>query len=166
MSEPDTRIDKLESRYGHLDDQLSKQGASISGINATLAQFGQMLKDISDKVNQPPSTTNWWALISAMVALVIVFAQAVNMMVSPIEARTQALIETMGNFSEARIRQAVDIATLKSESADLSNEVYEANARQLRAELSVIELQKQAAASEVSRRAIGDYLKEHTNKHE
>jgi len=164
MSDVDPRIDKLESRYGHLDDQLSKQGAAISGINATLSQFGQTLKDISDKVHQPASSTNWWALISAMVAVVIVFGQGVTMLVAPIEKQAETLAEAMTSLSEARIQQAIDIARIDSESADAFEEIAEINARNLRTEVDVIDLQKRASAAEVSRKAAGDYLKEHANK--
>lgn len=162
-SNSDHRIDKLESRYGHLDDQLSKQGREISGINATLTQFGQTLSDISEKVNQPPNSTNWWALISAMVALVVVFGQGVNMLVNPLAERQDDVAAVIVKFSELHMDQADSLATLSANERRDRDEITRLDSLLRESGAAIATLQQKSAASEVSRKAIGDYVKEHVN---
>lgn len=160
------RIERLESHYSHLEDRMASQGRELSGITATLAQYGQTLNAINDKVNSPPSSTNWWALISAMAGLVLLCAGGVTMMIDPIRARTDLMMGVVSKNSNDVHNLEVKVGGNTPALEYLISRIGSHEERRHLLEEKVSNLESEASAASVSRTAIGEYLKEHTNKKE
>jgi hypothetical protein len=87
-----TRFTNLEGRVVHLDTTVGKLMQNQASMDAKLETVISGMDKIATRVNQPHNT-NWWGLISAIIAVVVVIAGGIQMKVTPIELAQLQILE-------------------------------------------------------------------------
>lgn len=87
-----TRFTNLEGRVVHLDTTVGKLMQNQASMDAKLETVITGMDKIATRVNQPHNT-NWWGLISAIIAVVVVIAGGIQMKVTPLELTQLQLLE-------------------------------------------------------------------------
>ena len=103
---PDIReIEALSRRVQHIDSSNAELSARMSGIESSVNSLVTAVDKIMDKVSAPPQTTNWQAIIGAMMLVFTLAASYSNLSVGPIRdalaLHTADLKELMGIVSAA-----------------------------------------------------------------
>jgi len=155
-----TRVSTLEGRWKqtdarleHLDGRVSSLAVDMASIKADVHTIVKGLDTLSSRASQP---TNWIGLGSLIITLIVVGAQYVDLRLAPISAGVEQ--------NRVGIHEVRDVI---SERGELLSEyiarvdTLEGERAGIRATESRVDaLESQAAAAVVSRRAIGDYLQE------
>ena len=153
------RLATIEKRQNHLDEQVGILSQDMATVKASIPGIVDTLSKISDKVNAPPVSTNWFGLVGAFVSVVIVMGGGVNLVIAPILKNLDRQNDFLANLNEKYYvtvqltsAQGVRIERLRSD-IDHVDEQY----RRWQERVDVLE--SKAAAAEISRRAVGDYAK-------
>lgn len=84
-SVPDIReIEALSRRVQHIDSSNAELSARMSGIESSVNSLVTAVDKIMDKVSAPPQTTNWQAIIGAMMLVFTLAASYSNLSIGPI----------------------------------------------------------------------------------
>ena len=82
---PDIReIEALSRRVQHIDSSNAELSARMSGIESSVNSLVTAVDKIMDKVSAPPQTTNWQAIIGAMMLVFTLAASYSNLSVGPL----------------------------------------------------------------------------------
>jgi preprotein translocase subunit Sss1 len=150
--ETDERFQRL---IDHTEESRAKQiraDARLDSIGSSLEMVAENLKELAKVVHKEPSKAPYFQIIGA-VGLVI--GMAGTLIVGYVQR------EVAHNASEAEITLEWSRATadgLEGTLSHMDERVHWIGER-------IVALEKRSAASEVSRRAIGDYAKEHVAQH-
>ena len=154
-----TRFSNLESRVVHLDTTVGSLMQNQAAMQSTLDGVVGTLDKMSTRMNEP-NKTNWIGLTSAVVALILVMSQGVNLRVGPVEdfLTKQEVINT----EQAKSIQTLAVDT-KVNREQLAYNTYQhrhldEGFHSLTSRVDSVE--SKAAAAEVSRAAIGAFAKD------
>lgn len=154
----DGRLSAVERRVVHLDESISTIGRNQAGMQSTLNSVNDTLSQLSGRINEP-NNTNWFGVISATVAVVAIMGAGVVMKVNPIDNRTH--MNSMDIKAQTQVLAdrgaAITGATILID--NLTDQLKHLDEQHHVTQEKVSELEKRSAASQVSRRAIGDYVK-------
>ncbi len=82
---PDIReIEALSRRVQHIDSSNAELAARMSGIESSVNSLVTAVDKIMDKVSAPPHSTNWQAIIGAMMLVFTLAASYSNLSVGPL----------------------------------------------------------------------------------
>ncbi len=82
---PDIReIEALSRRVQHIDSSNAELSARLSGVEASVNSLVTAVDRIMDKVSAPPQTTNWQAIIGAMMLVFTLAASYSNLSIGPL----------------------------------------------------------------------------------
>ena len=147
------RWKQTDARLEHLDGRVGSLAVDMASIKADVHTIVKGLDALSNRASQP---TNWIGLGSLIVTLILVGSQYVDLRLVPIMAdvdqnrvgvhEVREILSDRGELLAEYIARVEAVEGLRAE-------VGETEAR-------VDALESQAAAAVVSRRAIGDYLQE------
>ena len=90
MSSPDNnnnvdrRVSGMDKRVDTLDSHVRELMQNQTLIQSTLNSVCHSLEKVSDRVNQP-IRPNYWGIVSAIIAIIVVLASGVNMRVAPLD---------------------------------------------------------------------------------
>lgn len=153
------RLTTLEKRQNHMDEQLGVLSQDMASVKASIPGIVDTLSKISDKVNAPPVSTNWFGLVGAFVSVVLIMGGGVNLVIAPILKNLDRQNNFLTNLNEKHYVMAQDISEqgvriewLRSDTDHKDEQYYQWQER-------VDVLESKAAAAEISRRAIGNYAK-------
>ncbi len=80
-----SRFSHLENKVEHLDTTVGQLMQNQASMDAKLGTVLTGLDKITTRINEPHDT-NWWGMISSLVALVLLMAGGVLMKTAPMEA--------------------------------------------------------------------------------
>ena len=107
----------MERRIIHIDDSFSKSISQLSqnqaSMQSTLETVVRTLDNVSNRINQP-NNTNWFALISCIVSLVVLMGAGVTMKVSPMEATLTAHTAALAANTQVLIDRAKDLGRIET----------------------------------------------------
>lgn len=153
------RLHMLEERVSHTDQRVTELAQGVATIQASQSSMAAVLDKVADRVNEP-NRTNWIGVVGACVSVISILGLGVALYTGPLAARLDRhadLIEyqqaehakgagTRGKF-EVRLEHLEE-----QEKRD-----YEADAA-LEQRLELVE--GMVREGKISRKAIGEYLKE------
>ena len=168
------RFQDLENRTSHIDSEVSRVQADVSGLKAQLQAQGQQLNRIETLLMAPkdgPSYSAWAGVVVTILfglgAMFVGISGYVDLQLTPVKesvAEVSTAIIRESEYHSIDSRKQLDAAfELGRTSADLANLTYRINHydelhHAIDDRLRVVE--EKAAAANVSRKAIGDYTKE------
>jgi prefoldin subunit 5 len=108
---PDIReIEALSRRVQHIDASNAELSARMSGIESSVNSLVTAVDRIMDKVSAPPQTTNWQAIIGAMMLVFTLAASYSNLSIGPLResltVNTQDLKALNTNISSTAQRMS------------------------------------------------------------
>lgn len=114
----------MERRIVHIDDSFSKNIAQLTqgqsqlaqsqaATNSTLETVVRTLDQLSNRINQP-NPTNWFALISTVISLVVLMGAGVTMKVAPMEATLAAHTAALAANTQVLIDRAKDLGRIET----------------------------------------------------
>lgn len=159
----DVRISTLENRYEHLDAKVSSISEDVAAVKSGFSAMNVTMTRIADVVNRPdppPPPTNWTGIIGALCTTLVLLAGFVQLRVAPIETLTTSILERQIALADTSQVTAHDSGVLEADLRNLAARTTHMDERFHVQEVIVAELRDDAAAARVSRRAIGDYVKE------
>lgn len=151
------RWKQTDQRLEHLDGRVSSLAVDMSAIKAGMDTLVKGFDGISTRASQP---TNWIAVASLIITSVVVGSQYVDLRIQPLDeeiTHNRAIISEM--TSTLQNRGAI-IGQFQSSLGEIQDWRKHEDDRRHKLEDDVIHLREQAAAAEVSRRAMGDYLRQ------
>jgi hypothetical protein len=165
MSE--SRLQKLEGRTYHIDGK-------VAAIETQLGTQGQQLNRIEQHLLAPKPPVNYGVWVGIAITLLFGFGSLIMAGTSYVDVQLGhmrgAISKIDTSIDKYRDDRAADAITAKNEAYSagvlrgelnaLGGLVQHMDERRHKADERIVELEKKAAAGEVSRRAIGDYAKE------
>lgn len=133
----------LDTRISHVEGQIGQISQQVAGMSATVASFGRMLEDMSDKVHAP-TRTQWGPILTAVGTVFVFFTTYIMLTTRPLEAAVSSLVtnqngmwqllmersNTIGRFEadlegvkKAQDRNVVELEGLEHKAADMTFEL-------------------------------------------
>lgn len=158
-SEPLHLYRHLDSRVSHLDNRVSALSQDTASIVTKLDGMSGQLDSVVRRVNAP-SHTNWIGLIGATVSVIVLMAGFVQMRLVPTEHDVSRNEEAMAAVLQLLNEEAKVVHTNEA-----LRDMHQAKLAKIFDYLDehderIRGVEVKAAAAEVSRRAIGDFLRD------
>ena len=159
------QIRHLEARYSHLDQRVGTISEDLSSMKATLGGVVDTLNRVANDLKPQPASVTAWLGVALVVAGMLGSTawgvqQYVGMQLNPVQDRITELREGVVTNKEFRHQMHFEIGKLQHTDKVHDEKLYHYDELMHKSDDRVNELEKQAAAAEVSRRSIGDYAKE------
>lgn len=153
----------LDGRVSNLDERVTSMAKDTATIMAQLDNVAGAVNTLAKTVNEK-NPTNWWALVSATVAVLTLMGTIGYMSLLPVSTRLDILsIETNEEIEQiwVEVKQSIYDRAKTEVYQDIFSKRTKENTDDLTAlQERVSKLEAKTSAAEVSRRAIGDYAKE------
>lgn len=162
-SEPLHLYRHLDGRVSHLDSRVSQLSQDTASIVTKLDGMADALDSVVKRVNAP-SHTNWIGLVGATVSVIILMAGFVQMRMVPVEHDV--------NQNEDLLTEVLQLVNEEAKVVHTNEVLRERHQQKLEKIFNYLDehderirgVEVEAAAAQVSRKAIGDYLAE-VDKH-
>lgn len=159
----DDRFDSLEHRYNHIDGRVTAVAQDMASVKATTSQLLEMVRSLSDRQN---AGTNWPALVSAIVAVIVIMGSGVVMTTRPIVDTQDRILVGMAADNERALEDAYDQGVHQTHLEGLQAQLERLGASHRAARGRVSELETELAATYTISKATGDYVKEFRSLYE
>ena len=93
-----------------LSQRVSRIEQDISGIEATLENFVDLLKEVRNEQLRPKPTTNWLGVGSLLLSLVIAGGVYVQDQIQPIDAKLEMVTNALIQNTDRQIQLTADAA--------------------------------------------------------
>ena len=159
-----TRVSTLEGRWKHTDARIEHLDGRVGSLAVDMASIkadvGTIVKGLDTLASRASQPTNWLGVASLIVTMIIVGSQYVDLRLAPVMADVlqnadylQANRESLAERGEWIGEYTAKVKALENDRGAIYTLLHETDEK-------VAQLREQAAAATVSRRAMGDYLKE------
>jgi hypothetical protein len=164
MDDVKGRVATLESRWRqsdarleHMDGKVSSLAVDVAALKTGVDSIVKSIDGLSSATNRP---TNWLGVGSLIVTLVVVLAQYVDLRLTPIIDEIGQNRSTISILQETLQDRGVVIGNFEAQLVQIRRDLDHYDSLHHEQEKAVVELREKAAAAEVSRKAMGDYLRQ------
>ena len=164
MDDVKGRVATLESRWRqsdarleHMDGKVSSLAVDVAALKTGVDSIVKSIDGLASTTNRP---TNWLGVGSLIVTLVVVLAQYVDLRLTPIVDEIGQNRSTIAAMQATLQERGVIIGGVNAQLVQMRRDLDHYDDLYHEQEIAVIELREQAAEAKVSRKAIGDYLRQ------
>ena len=151
------RWKQTDARLEHLDGRVGSLAVDMASIKADVGTIVKGLDSLAVRASQP---VNWIGVASLIVTMIVVGSQYVDLRLAPIGEDVAQNRQIVLDLRESLTRRGEWIAEYKARVQHLEDEKTTLFSHSHESEARIDALEAQSAAAIVSRRAMGDYLKE------
>ena len=153
----ESRWKQTDARLEHMDGKVSSLAIDVSALKTGVDTLVKGMESLSYRTSQP---TNWIGIGSLIVTLGVVGAQYVDLRLTPVIEEIAQNRIAVSSTQETLQDRGVIIGGFEARLIQIRHDLDHYDDLYHEQELAVIELREKSAAAEVSRRALGDYLRQ------
>ena len=152
--------DDVRQRVGHLEIEVGDLKAGQARLEVSSMSISADVQTIVAKLNQPPPPSNLINWISVVIVALTVIASFAWTTLQPITSDIADLERSQKDHAKETLLSAYKSGRTDQKIEDNSDELTTLQKSLEAARLEISELKQYTAEGKVSRKAIGDYLKE------
>jgi len=163
------RVETLEQRYQHLDDRVSSMAADMSSIRTSVQSLHGNIQAITEALSEltAPRPVNWPGIVGAAIAFMTLIAVSigagtkyVSLSLEPLLTEQRRVHQKMEEVDKTISYRGEIIGRVVAQIEQTQEQQKHIDALRHELEGRVSALESRASAAEVSRRAIGDYVRD------
>jgi hypothetical protein len=158
------RISTLEGRWKHTDARIEHLDGRLSGavidLSAIKADVSTLIKAIDGLAHKTNAPTNWIGVAALIFSIVVGGSQYVDLRLMPILSEIDQNRQVAAHNANKLGERSEFIGSTTQRLNALEDDKRTMYAIQAESREKISSLEAKAAAAEVSRKAIGDYLRQ------
>lgn len=158
------RISTLEGRWKHTDQRIEHLDGRLSGavidLSAIKADVSTLIKAIDGLAHKTNAPTNWLGVAALIFSIVVGGSQYVDLRLMPVMSEIEQNRQVASHNSDTLGERSHFIGSTTERLNALEDDKRTMYAIQAESREKISSLEARASAAEVSRKAIGDYLRQ------